>query len=113
VSFWDHIKPSKPPPVATEVELSDDRRVLKIHWSDGVRTEYAAQRLRQMCPCAGCVDEWTNQRTLDPASVPSDLQLQSVKAVGNYALGPVFSDGHSTGIYSWTALRELAAAPNA
>ena len=32
-----------------------------------------AQQLRQQCPCAGCVDEWTNKRTLDPARVPADV----------------------------------------
>jgi len=28
--------------------------------------------------------------------------------VGSYAVQPVFSDGHSTGIYSWEYLLELA-----
>jgi DUF971 family protein len=34
-------------------------------------------------------------------------ELQSVEAVGHYALQPVWSDGHSYGIYSWEYLRQL------
>ena len=30
-----------------------------------------------------------------------------MEAVGSYAVQPVFSDGHSTGIYSWDYLYDL------
>ncbi len=30
-----------------------------------------------------------------------------IEPVGSYAVQPVFSDGHSTGIYSWDYLYEL------
>jgi DUF971 family protein len=53
------------------------------------------------------VDEWTNKRTLDPARVPAELAIKEVQPVGNYALAFVFGDGHGTGIYHWTHLREL------
>lgn len=35
-------------------------------------------------------------------------ELKSIEAVGNYALQPVWSDGHSYGIFSWEYLRELS-----
>jgi DUF971 family protein len=31
-----------------------------------------------------------------------------VAAVGNYAIQPTWSDGHSTGIYSWETLRRAS-----
>lgn len=31
-----------------------------------------------------------------------------IEGVGNYAIQPTFSDGHSTGIYSWDLLYDLA-----
>ncbi len=107
MSFWDRIKPAPKPVTATDVKLSPDGTRLSLAWDDGATTSASAQVLRQQCPCAGCVDEWTNQRTLDPAKVPADTRIVSVQPVGNYALTFVFSDGHGTGIYPWTLLREL------
>jgi DUF971 family protein len=107
LSFWDRIKPTTRPVSATEAELSADKTRLNLSWEDGVKTEATAQTLRQQCPCAGCVDEWTNKRTLDPSRVSADLRITQVQPVGNYALTFVFSDGHSTGIYPWKLLRDI------
>lgn len=107
MSFWDRIKPTTRPPGATGVEVLAEGRQLALAWEDGVRTGASAQVLRQQCPCAGCVDEWTNKRTLDPSKVPADLSIRSVQPVGNYALTFVFSDGHATGIYPWQHLRAI------
>ena len=107
MSFWDRIKPTTRPVSATEVSLSPDGTQLALTWEDGVKTGANAQHLRQQCPCAGCVDEWTNKRTLDPARVPADLRITQVQPVGNYALTFVFSDGHGTGIYPWKLLRDI------
>jgi DUF971 family protein len=35
----------------------------------------------------------------------TDLNLEAIEAVGSYALQFTWSDGHSTGIYSWDWLR--------
>ena len=68
----------------------------------------SARTLRQQCPCAACVDEWTHQRTLDPAMVGPEVSLVEVLPAGNYALHVRFSDGHTTGIFNWKTLRELS-----
>ncbi|EAU69187.1 conserved hypothetical protein [Stigmatella aurantiaca DW4/3-1] len=107
LSFWDRIKPAPKPISATDIRLSPDGARLTLVWDDGTSTSATAQVLRQQCPCAGCVDEWTNKRTLDPARVPPELRIQQVQPVGNYALSPVFSDGHATGIYPWPLLRDI------
>src|SRR5438067_1009327 len=86
VSFWDHIKPTKRPPVATKADLSADARELALTWEDGVVTRISAQKLRQNCPCAECVEEFTGRRVLDPAKVPADLKIIELAPVGNYAL---------------------------
>jgi DUF971 family protein len=107
LSFWDRIKPTERPLSATEAEISADGLRLRLLWEDGLKTDTSAQHLRQQCPCAGCVDEWTNKRTLDESQVPASLRITQAQPVGNYALTFVFSDGHSTGIYPWKLLREL------
>ena len=87
------------------VEESDAE--LSITWSDNVETRYDALSLRRACPCAGCVNEWTGEKMLDPASVPEDISFKHTTIVGRYALNFHFSDGHDTGIFSFTYLRKL------
>ena len=110
MSFWDHIKPTALPPAAAHLEVTPDGRVLQLTWEDGVRTAVAARTLRQQCPCAACVDEWTHKRTLDPATVSPEVTLKEVRPAGNYALQMQFTDGHNTGIFNWTTLRQLSEA---
>jgi DUF971 family protein len=107
-SFWDTIKPSIPAPSVVDMEVSKDARELRLVWEDGLRTLVSARKLRQTCPCAGCVDEWTNKRTLDPALVKPDIAFTSVSQVGNYALSIAFTDRHSSGIYPWKQLRDTS-----
>lgn len=64
--------------------------------------------VRQRCPCASCIDEITGERILDPQSVPPDIAPTGLSFTGNYALKVVWSDGHSTGLYTWDLLAELA-----
>lgn len=101
------VKPNTPPPAGVDVQLTAEGRTLSIRWNDGRTTELPARLLRQACPCAGCVDEWTNQRTLDPEKIPREITLKEIRPVGNYALGLSFSDHHASGIFPWTLLREL------
>lgn len=113
MSFWDRIKPSSPPSVVTKASLAPDGKALALNWDDGKAGVLTARGLRQSCPCASCVDEWTNQRTLDPEKVAKDLRITEIQMVGNYALAFAFSDGHATGIYPWGQLRELQDRPSA
>ncbi len=111
MSFWDSIKPSVRVPVAVQADLSEDQRTLTLKWDDGATSTATAQWLRQQCPCAECVEEWSGRRTVDPASVPAELKVIEVAPVGNYALTFTFGDLHRIGIYPWKLLRELSHGP--
>ena len=87
------------------IEESD--REISIVWSNGVENKYAAAQLRRACPCAGCVNEWTGEKTLKDSAVSDDLTFSNVAVVGRYALSFNFSDGHETGIFSFEYLRKL------
>jgi ATP-binding protein involved in chromosome partitioning len=80
---------------------------LAISWQDGHRSVYDVRALRLACGCAICVDEWTGDNRLDPASVPDDVRPVRVEGVGRYAIQITWSDGHESGIYPFTRLREL------
>jgi DUF971 family protein len=87
---------------------SEDGSQLRIEWRDGEVSEYPPRYLRLCCPCAGCVEEMTSRPLLDPSTVPLEVYPVAVHYVGEYALRFDWSDGHRTGIYPWTYLREIA-----
>lgn len=84
---------------------------VRILWRDGHESVYENLFLRVSCPCAGCVNEWTGERTVNPATIPPGIRPTSWHLVGQYALSIAFSDGHGTGIYSFDLLRELCPCP--
>jgi DUF971 family protein len=87
--------------------IEDSDHEMTIKWSDDSETHYTAAQLRRSCPCAGCVNEWTGEKMLDPAKVADDITFSHTSIVGRYALNFHFSDGHDTGIYSFNYLRDL------
>jgi DUF971 family protein len=80
---------------------------IKIRWKDGREVVYPARFLRMECPCAVCVDELTGRRTLKETSVPQDVHPNGIERVGRYAIQIYWSDGHTTGLYTWERLRDL------
>jgi DUF971 family protein len=108
MSFWDSIKPAKRAPVATAAEVSADQKSLALTWNDGVSTSVTARVLRQYCPCAECVEEWSGRRTFDIEKIPTEMKIIEVAPVGNYAITFTFGDMHRTGIYVWEHLRQLS-----
>ena len=80
---------------------------ISIDWDDGHRTTFDPMRLRLNCGCAECVEEWTQRKLLDPASVPANIAAEDYLMVGNYAVQFLWSDAHFTGIYPLDLLRRL------
>lgn len=91
------------------ITKSDPTRVT-IEWADGHTSELSARALRDMCPCAHCVDEVTGRPIHDPSTTDPNIRTTDVSLVGLYALSIAFSDGHHTGIYPFRMLRERAGA---
>lgn len=110
MSIWNSVKPKKKSITATAIVLSKDQLTLSLTWSDGTQSTVSARRLRQYCPCAGCVEEWSGKRTFEVDTIPEGMKVLEVQSVGNYALSFTFSDSHNTGIYQWEYLRDLSTA---
>ena len=92
-------------PVPREVRAANGE--LSIMWSDLHAAIYNARNLRLGCKCAACIDEWTHQPLINPATVPPVVKPSKIQVVGNYALQFDWSDGHTTGIYTYEYLRSL------
>ncbi len=88
--------------------IEDGDAEISIVWSDETETKYDAPGLRRVCPCAGCVNEWTGEKILKAEAVSDELKFDSISIVGRYALNFHFSDGHDTGIYTFQYLRNLS-----
>ncbi len=92
--------------VPTQISQSGERE-LTIAWADGTISRYDVRELRLACRCASCVDVWTGENRLDPASVPDDVHPLRIESVGRYAIQFEWSDGHTSGIYPFQTLRAL------
>ena len=91
-----------------DVGPTEDGELLRIRWKDGAASEYPPRYLRLMCPCAGCVDEFTGRPLVNPASVPWEVHPLAIHWVGDYAIRFDWSDGHHTGIYPFDYLRDIS-----
>lgn len=80
---------------------------LKIVWSNDKECIYSLRLLRYQCQCALCKHEITKEKLIKLDDISNDIDLIKVEVVGNYALAFSFSDGHSTGIYSYEYLSQL------
>lgn len=94
-----------------KIDLKKDRG-LAVEWADGTGSYYSIAYLRRMSPSAD-VRELRKAIAANPLTVlPSTggggaLTATGAELVGNYAIKILFSDGHSTGIYTWAYLREI------
>ena len=85
---------------------------LRIDWSDGRVSVYEVGYLRKLSPSAEekklREEMKKNPLTILPAGRgDAELQIEDVELVGHYAIRIAFSDGHHTGIYSWSYLRKI------
>jgi DUF971 family protein len=106
MGLLDKIKPHVTPVRPTDLAVSPDGGV-HVRWDDGKESRFPPRWLRARCPCAGCVDEWSGQRTVGEAQVKADVGAQNLESVGRYAVRIDWSDGHNSGIWSWEYLLEM------
>ena len=90
----------------TQVEPHLETQI-KIVWNNGEQYSVPYVDLRFYCPCAGCVDEHTGERTILRTSINPEIRAQGVQVVGRYALQIQWSDQHNTGMYHFDRLYEL------
>ena len=89
----------------TSILLHQVSRVLELAFADGRTFRLPYEFLRVYSPSAEVRGHGPGQETLQVGK--KDVTITEVEPVGHYAIRPVFSDGHATGIYSWDYLQEL------
>lgn len=86
-------------PSPTEIKLHQKSRALEITFADGKRFMLPCEFLRVYSPSAEVRGHGPGQEVLQIGK--KNVEIKHIEPVGTYAVQPVFSDGHDTGIYSW------------
>jgi DUF971 family protein len=89
-------------PQPTEIKLRQKSRLMELVFSDGSQFELSYELLRVYSPSAEVRGHGPGQEVLQVGK--RDVDISALEPVGSYAVQPTFSDGHSTGIYSWDHL---------
>ncbi len=92
-------------PTPTEITLHRKSRLLDIAFDDGSRFSLPFEFLRVYSPSAEVRGHGPGQEVLQLGK--RDVDIVEIEPIGNYAVRPVFSDGHDTGLYSWDYLHHL------
>jgi DUF971 family protein len=92
-------------PAPTEIKLHQKSRLLEITFADGKRFELPYELLRVYSPSAEVGGHGPGQEVLQVGK--RDVDITHVEPVGSYALQLVFSDGHDTGLFSWSYFYSL------
>ncbi len=87
-----------------EIRVRPDKKSLSIAFKADEIYEFSAEFLRVESPSAEVRGHGESEKRL--VSGKKSVVFKSIEPVGNYALKLVFSDGHSTGIYTWDYFKE-------
>lgn len=99
------LQPGSPTPTALTVHSQS--RVLEIAFSDGAEFRIPFELMRIYSPSAEVQGHGPGQEILQTGK--REVNVVELEPIGNYAVKPVFSDGHESGIFSWDYLYHLGA----
>jgi DUF971 family protein len=89
-------------PSPESITLHGASRVLEVGFSDGSMFRIPFELMRVYSPSAEVQGHGPGQEVLQTGK--RNVEVVNLEPVGNYAVKPVFSDGHDSGIYSWDYL---------
>ena len=89
----------------SKINLNKAKTILTVTFDD-TDYELSSEFLRVYSPSAEVVGHGPGQETLKLDK--ENVTITNIQPTGNYAIVLFFSDGHDTGIYSWSHLHNLA-----
>ena len=92
-------------PIPTEIKYHQASRILEVAFDDSSVFKFSCEFLRVFSPSAEVRGHGPGQEKLQIGK--EDVFIEKLEPVGQYAVKPTFSDGHNTGIFSWSELYRL------
>ena len=94
-------------PTPTALTVHGTSRLLEVVFSDGAAFSVPFELMRVYSPSAEVQGHGPGQEVLQTGK--REVGMPALEPIGNYAVKPVFSDGHESGIFSWEYLYHLGA----
>ncbi len=88
------------------LHYSRSQKMLELSFADGEAYRLSAEFLRVYSPSAEVRGHGPGQEVLQTGK--ASVAITGIDRVGHYAVQIAFDDGHDSGIYSWSYLRDLA-----
>ncbi|MFC5459632.1 gamma-butyrobetaine hydroxylase-like domain-containing protein [Massilia niabensis] len=92
-------------PTPTELTVHQKSRLFDIAFDDGSAFSIPFELMRVYSPSAEVKGHGPGQEVLQVGK--REVGIRGVEPVGNYAVKPLFNDGHESGIYTWDFLYKL------
>ena len=92
-------------PTPTALTVHSKSHLLEVTFSDGAEFKIPFELMRVYSPSAEVQGHGPGQEVLQTGK--RDVGVLALEPIGNYAVKPVFSDGHESGIFSWDYLYHL------
>ena len=89
-------------PSPQSITLHQQSRVLEVGFDDGKEFQIPFELMRVYSPSAEVQGHGKGQEVLQTGK--RQVGILDIAPVGNYAVQPTFTDGHSSGIFSWDYL---------
>ena len=94
-------------PTPTALTIHSQSRILEIAFSDGAQFRIPFELMRIYSPSAEVQGHGPGQEILQTGK--REVNMVELEPIGNYAVKPVFSDGHESGLFTWDYLYHLGA----
>lgn len=98
-------------PTPTSITVHQTSRVLEISFSSGEHFKLAMELMRVYSPSAEVSGHGPGQEVLQTGK--REVTINGIEPMGNYAIRPIFSDGHDSGLFTWSYLYKLASEQDA
>jgi len=92
-------------PAPTSLTVHQASRQLEVGFDDGAVFHIPFELMRVYSPSAEVQGHGPGQEVLQTGK--REVGIEGLETVGHYAVQPVFSDGHSSGLFSWDYLYHL------
>ena len=92
-------------PLPENIAVHQQSKILELTYANSKSYKLSFEFLRVWSPSAEVRGHGVGQETLQTGK--RDVIITNVEQVGHYAIKPIFSDGHDSGIYSWDYLYEM------